>query len=203
MKEMTYQLPASFLTYSPAAYRRLAFSYDDGDGSDGYASVDNVALFTIDDFPICVTMITPNNGATEVSINGFLEWSANDETVKGYYINFGKRVIYLSDINYPIGTDGAGVTSPSSILSNKLVTTNTFNFNEEFYNYLNTSTVYYIQIIPFNLKGNNTGCSIFSFTTENTEILLFEQFEDSTFPPNGWTMDSPDSFADWFQCKLP
>jgi len=51
---------------------------------------------------------------------------------------------------------------------------------------LAANTTYYWQVVPYNANGDATACPIWSFSTP-TATQIAESFDDTTFPPLGWT----------------
>ncbi|WP_338732576.1 gliding motility-associated C-terminal domain-containing protein [Mangrovimonas cancribranchiae] len=112
---------------------------------DYYFYIDNVvANQVVADPPSCVTMTTPVNGETSVSINTTLSWSSASGLPNGYVLSVGTT---------PGGTE---------IIDNEDVGLSTF------YNtlpVLDYSTIYYVSIIPYNDNGPAIDCEEQIFTT--------------------------------------
>jgi hypothetical protein len=125
-------------------------------------------------------LITPGNGATEVSLSSNIEWSpVSDATSYDLYF----------------GTDGAGITRPSNIVNGLNIVPNSFTPD------LDLNTTYYVQVHPRNSQGANETCSdIWSFTTEQlvTSFPFSENFDDSFIigSGNNWKNSVDDDF-DW------
>ncbi|RSK41785.1 T9SS type B sorting domain-containing protein [Mangrovimonas spongiae] len=141
---------ATFNTVLPAADIptgsdfKLRFANTWGAG-DYYFYIDNVvANQVVADPPSCVTMTTPTNGETSVSINTTLSWSSASGLPNGYVLSVGTT---------PGGTE---------IIDNEDVGLSTF------YNtlpVLDYSTTYYVSIIPYNDNGPAVDCEEQTFTT--------------------------------------
>ena len=115
----------------------------------GDATACSTWSFTTEDEPIlappCVSFITPENEATEISISSLLEWNLINEA-DGYKIFFGSD---NPPTNIENGTDlgNTEIYIPTAALS--------------------YSTTYFWQIIAYNLGGEATTCETWSFTTED------------------------------------
>jgi hypothetical protein len=118
--------------------------------------------------PNCANLISPADGAVDVSKFISLQWAFGGGAVNGYKINFGTD---NPPSNIQNGTDLGNVTS--------------------FAPALDYSETYYWQIVAYNDNGDAEGCEIRSFTTmDDPTITVFpytEGFDDPTFPPPGWT----------------
>ncbi|MBB4805002.1 hypothetical protein HNP38_000274 [Chryseobacterium defluvii] len=93
--------------------------------------------------PSCTTITSPTNGATGVNPDGILNWTMIPAAT-GYKVRVGTT---------PGGTDIVNNTDAGNVL--------TYNITGN----LNTNTLYYATIIPYNGIGDATGCSEISFTT--------------------------------------
>jgi uncharacterized protein (DUF2141 family) len=97
--------------------------------------------------PACTTPVSPTIGATGVAVNGNLTWNAATGAT-GYKLWFG--------------TDGGGTSDPTDIVNG----TDLGNVTTYAYTNLAYSTDHYWKIVPYNVAGDATGCSIWNFTTE-------------------------------------
>ncbi|MFN8300551.1 MAG: fibronectin type III domain-containing protein, partial [Chitinophagales bacterium] len=133
--------------------------------------------------PNCGTLTTPANASTLSCGPATLVWTApaTGPAPTGYKV-------YL-------GTDGAGVTTPTNVINGVnvgLLTSTPLTG-------LAPSTTYYWQVIPSNAAGDATGCSIFSFTTPATPLPevatpIFDDFE-GTCPE--WTIVNGSQTNKW------
>ena len=99
---------------------------------------------TLPTVPLCTSLTTPINGATEVSVSTSLQWTTINNA-DGYYVTAGT-------------SSGA-----NDILDNEdVVGTNTFDLLTD----LPEATEIFVTIIAYNGIGIATGCSETSFTTE-------------------------------------
>jgi len=109
--------------------------------------------------PTCATLSSPGNGAGDVAISATLNWNSAADA-DGYKLYFGTD---NPPANIEDGLDLGNVTTytPSG---------------------LSYSTSYYWQVIAYNTGGEATGCSTWSFTTEDQPTgpteLLYSNFED-------------------------
>ena len=102
--------------------------------------VDNIKLTGILSLPGCAEYLAPTNTATNVSVTPTLSWSA----VSGAT---GYKVFY--------GTDSSTTTALDETASTS-VTLPT----------LPEGTLHYWKVVPTNARGDASGCSVISFTTE-------------------------------------
>ncbi len=93
--------------------------------------------------PSCAAITSPANGATGVDPDGILNWNMIS-TASGYKVRVGTS---------PGGTDIVNNVDVGNVL--------TYNITGS----LNTNTIYYATIIPYNNIGDAIGCSEISFTT--------------------------------------
>ena len=113
-------------------------------GGSYYIYLDNIsATQVVDDPPSCVTLITPTNGSTGVSVNTDLEWSVATGITSGYTVT--------------VGTTSGG----TDIADNENVGLST-TYDLPVLEY---ATTYYVTIVPFNASGEAINCTEFSFTT--------------------------------------
>jgi len=125
-------------------------------------------------------MQNPADGADEILTNQWFSWTpANLATSYDVYF----------------GTDGGGTETPTNVYNGENFTTSGFSV------VMDTSTSYYLQIIPRNNVGASEGCSdIYSFTTL-AAIAAFPYLQqmldiDPPAPPTYWqTVDY--SLATW------
>ena len=120
--------------------------------------------------PVCATISSPINGATDICLNsGAINWAPVGATL-GYTVSFG------TDPNLV----GATVT--------------TVDINSFYPGTLLPNTTYYYSVVPFNNFGAATGCGIQSYTTGtcntcNYSIVMFDDFGD------GWNGGTVNVFA--------
>jgi len=117
---------------------------------DYYFYLDNIAITQeTSSAPNCDALLTtPTVDATNASITGNLVWSAATGVATGY--------------NLTVGTSAGG----SDILS----TTDVGNVTSYGVGALTASTTYYVSIVPYNLNGDATGCTEYSFTTYSAPV---------------------------------
>ena len=123
----------------------VAFVLSNDDGDSWY--IDDVNLIADADAPDCASNPTPTNGATDVEINDsgnvVIAWDAptTGDAATGYEIFWGE-------------TSGS-LTSLGTISATTVEITN-----------IGYSTTYYWMIVPENVGGSATGCTEWSFTSE-------------------------------------
>lgn len=121
---------------------------------------------SLGDPPGCTQLITPANGAINVSLSPFLEWEPVPNVI-GYRVYIG-RTPFINDV-----LDGAVFT-----------TTSTFVLNFE------SNNTYFVRIVPFNAAGQAQSCDQESFSTilgcgpffdpDTGELISF--YPESVFP---------------------
>ncbi len=121
----------------------------------GYDSNNQAGRYRIDDVkiqgtlintsPLCTSPNFPTDGEINFAVDGTLSWDA-DPGATGYYLYFGTDA---GATNIENGTDLGNVTS--------------YNPSAD----LDFLTNYYWKIVPYNSFGNASGCSVWSFTTED------------------------------------
>ena len=134
-----------------------------------YWIVDNVKVYEPDAFPLPALLVNPLDAEIDVFPSTTLDWVAGGGSAPtGYRLYFG--------------TDGGGVSLPTSIANNVdlgLVTQYTPASP------LNIGTTYYWSIVPYNGAGSATGNPIWSFTTLTPFAQPYsEDFNDTTAA--GW-----------------
>jgi hypothetical protein len=100
--------------------------------------------------PSCTNLISPANIATNVSASTSLIWNPVSGAT-GYYLYLGTDA---SATNIENGTDLGNITSYTPSAN------------------LNFLTNYYWKIVPYNSFGTATGCSVWSFTTEDISYCI-------------------------------
>lgn len=130
-------------TYNVSLVATNPCGLSDTETKTGYITV-------IDSPPICSSPVSPATNETDVAVDATLSWDAITGA-EGYYIYFGTDA---AATNIENGTDLGNVTSytPGADLS----------FN----------TDYYWKIVPYNSIGAATGCSIWTFTTEDFSYCI-------------------------------
>ncbi|MGB4849648.1 MAG: vWA domain-containing protein, partial [Saprospiraceae bacterium] len=108
--------------------------------------------------PLCTMLLSPANGATNVSIASILNWVATDCS-SGYKIYFGTNNPPTNIVN---GTNLGNIFSYDPV------------------GLLLPNTIYYWKIVPTNSVGDATGCSVWSFITNNG----IPQCTTPVFPPD-------------------
>lgn len=128
--------------------------------------------------PNCATIVSPANAATGVSKFASLNWASGGGAPTGYKLFFGTDNPPTNLIN---GTDLGLVTTYSPVMD-----------------YV---TPYYWQIVPYNVNGDASGCTVWSFTTmADPTITAFPYVEnfDGTWAgtpaaPTNWTVINANS----------
>ena len=150
----------------------------DHDGTLSGGSQDfSLILSGIDEYtqtPGAVTLSSPANSATGVSLSPTLQWNAADRA--DHYTLY-------------VGTDGGGVTRPTNLVNGAVTADLSYALSN-----LAGNTTYYWQVVPANNQGDGTASAIWSFTTI-TIVASFpytENFDSVTPPtlPDGWTKES-------------
>ncbi len=117
--------------------------------------------------PSCATILAPANGATGIAHQGTIAWNVVSGAT-GYDVYFG-----------------ASATPP-------LVSTNQAGTTYVITECLAPETTYYWRVIPKNSNGSATGCSIWSFTTDNKLHIYQNDFETANvgyFGTSGTSVD--------------
>lgn len=111
-----------------------------------------------------------------------LVWNVADGFPTGYKVH--------------LGTDGAGVSTPTDVVNAELLTDTIFGFAN-----LEASTTYYWQIIPTNANADATACPIWSFSTSATGLVdgfpWKENFDGAGAIPTDWTNIYRENSKDW------
>ncbi len=149
----------------------------DHDGSLSGGSQDfSIIISGMDEYtqtPASVSLSSPSNGATNVSLNPTLRWQAADRA--DHY------KVY-------VGTDGGGATTPTNLVNGSTTADVSYALSN-----LAGNTTYYWQIVPTNNQGDGTASAIWSFTTISivASFPFSEGFESVTPPalPDGWTKE--------------
>ena len=128
--------------------------------------------------PNCATLVSPADAGTGFLPSATLNWASGGGAPTGYKLYFGAGSLPGTF------TDLGNVT--------------TYNPTPD----LNYSTTYYWKVVPYNVNGDATGCSTWSFTTgPDPTISSFpytENFEGTTFPSYGWSeIRTPASSYGW------
>jgi hypothetical protein len=112
---------------------------------DYYFYLDNISISQeTSSVPNCDAALTfPINGATNVQLNTSLVWSAATGVATGYNLTVGSS---------PGGNDVLATTDVGNVTSYSLTG-------------LAFETTYYVSIVPYNLNGDASGCTEYSFTT--------------------------------------
>ncbi|WP_339887692.1 T9SS type B sorting domain-containing protein [uncultured Flavobacterium sp.] len=142
-----------------------------------YNSAGNAIGCTIESFetevviPVCTSLTSPLNNATDVSISSTISWNAISNAT-GYFISYGTN------------TQGNNIANMIDV-GNVLTYNPTNNFPDE--------TLIYVSIIPYNSAGNAVGCSIANFETE----VIIPICTSLTSPLNNATNVSISSNISW------
>ncbi len=102
----------------------------------------NEESFTTDGVPICTTLLTPANGATNIAVDTYIEWNASSNT-DGYKLT---------------------VTASSSTANNITDFDVTAGTTYAFANDFERGETVTVTIIPYNATGDAIGCTSESFT---------------------------------------
>lgn len=156
-------------------------------------SEEHFTTASLGDPPGCTQLITPANGAINVSLSPFIEWEPVANAI-GYRVYIG-RTPFINDV-----LDGAIFTS-----------TSTFVLNFE------SNNTYFVRIVPFNAAGQAQSCGQESFSTilgcgpffdpDTGELISFypeSEFPDvvgiceNELPTRITSLDAADGYR-WFQ----
>ena len=119
--------------------------------------------FTCDTAPACDVVVTPSNGATDVSLGTDISWTTASGYVLGYTVS--------------VGTTSGGTDVADSV---DVGTSTSYDADLDF------ETTYYVTVTPYNDTGSAEGCGESSFTTEDnpcnsaTEISCGDVVNGST-----------------------
>jgi len=144
---------------------------DDPGGSDTKTILEYIVVA---DVPGCSTPVVPLDGATDVAVDQYLEWSGVPGAT-GYKISLAtiNPVIYLAN-----GLDVGNITA--------FIPPGNLDFN----------TTYYWRVDPYNAVGDAVGCSVWSFTTESStgsyDQISYDSFETSV---GNWLRGGADCLA--------
>ena len=119
---------------------KVIFNYDVTGASTEYLGIDNVKVTGIIKLPGCATYLAPTNTATNVSVTPTLSWDAVSGAT-GYKVFYGEN---------------SSTTTALAETANTSVTLPT----------LPEGTLHYWKVVPTNARGDASGCSVISFTTE-------------------------------------
>jgi subtilisin family serine protease len=141
-------------------------------GSQAFSIIISGAVPTTLFPPSCTNPVSPAAGATNVPVNSSLSWQAASGAT-GYILYFGTNNPPTNLVN---GSDLGNVTTytPSPAL--------------------NYSTTYYWKVIPYNADGQATGCSIWSFSTENNPYITLPYSESFETGFGQWVQAADDNF---------
>ena len=141
-------------------------------GIDG--GVNSIRAFWVDDVTMsrlgCASSPSPGDGATSVRTDASLGWNAVVDAT-GYLLYFGTD-------NPPTNSTNLGNVTSYNPPGN-----------------MAESTAHYWKIVPYNSLGSASNCPVWSFTTWSViRTYPFTQgFDDLTFPPADWTVQSTQS----------
>ena len=143
-------------------------------GSQAFSVIISGATTSNANPPSCTNPVNPLAGATNVSVNSNLSWeTATDAT--GYILYFG--------MDYP----------PTNIENSVNLGNVTTYIPSAAMNY---SQVYYWKVVPYNTYGQASGCTIWSFTTENSPYVILPYSESFESGFGQWQQATDDDF-DW------
>ena len=130
-------------------------------------------------------MLTPADGSADNILNQYVSW---------------KPARFATSYDIYFGTDGGGVSTPTSVYNGENFTTNGFSV------LMQENTTYYLQVVPRNNMGAATGCSdIWSFSTMTaiTQYPYLQDVESASTPgmPQYWQSDDY-SDVEWFTTNL-
>lgn len=120
--------------------------------------------------PSCATILSPANGATGTAHQGTISWNPSSGATS-YDVYFGTS------------------TNPPSVSTNQTATTYTLP------NCLSPLTTYYWRVVPRNANGSSTGCTTWSFTTDNKLHIYKNDWETAT---DGYFGTSGTSVDGWY-----
>jgi hypothetical protein len=103
--------------------------------------------------PACTTILSPNNGATNISVSPIINWSSVNGAT-GYRLT--------------VGTTSGGTQILNNVNVGNVTTYNLSN--------LQNNITYFVKVVPYNSFGNAINCSQTSFTTvgNNNNTLTFD-----------------------------
>ncbi|WP_268036371.1 gliding motility-associated C-terminal domain-containing protein [Algoriphagus sp. PAP.12] len=132
--------------------------------------------FTTETFPVvpvCTTVTSPGNGATDVALDAAIQWTAASGA-DGYHLRIGTT----SGGSQLVNTDvtGTSYTHPSDFAEN---------------------TTYYVAVVPFNTVGDAAGCAEISFTTAVANTPTPPACTTITSPGDGATDIALDAAIQW------
>ncbi|MBN2668438.1 MAG: T9SS type A sorting domain-containing protein [Bacteroidales bacterium] len=133
--------------------KRIVFQWknDASSGTQPPIAIDNITISssvpTIP--PNCATNLSPSDGSSNLCVNTELSWDSptTGQAAEGYYLN--------------LGTD-----NPPTNIENHL----DLGTDQSYYTVLSPATTYYWQIIPYNAAGNASSCTVYSFTTNTSDV---------------------------------
>jgi len=131
---------------------------------------------TLGTAPGCATIISPLNGATDISLYPTVSWQAVEEA-DGYYVSIGT-------------TEGAG-----DIIDGQLIFDTVLTLEHE----LSENTTYYLSVTPFNGYGEAKDCSSIYFLVPTLAELFQTKYGIS---PNGdgindhWDLEGIENYPD-------
>ncbi len=160
---LTYNPPTNFppsttIYVKITPYNENGFSFD--------CLEESFTTGSLGEPPICTQLITPINGAINVSLSPFLQWKPVPNAI-GYRVYIGKTP-FVNDI-----LDGATFTDTSTYVLN-----------------FESNNTYFVRIVPFNAAGEAQSCGqeFFStilgcgpfFDSETGELISY--YPESNFP---------------------
>ena len=145
------------------------------DGSlSGGSQAFSIIISGVDDYtvvPECSSSLeSPVDGGIDAFLNHVVTWAP---------------ALFASSYDIYFGTDGGGTTTPTNVYNGENIVNNSFSY------FMNSSTNYYLQVVPKNSQGVASGCdAIWSFATMAAiSVYPYEQgVEDVTKPeiPEFW-----------------
>ncbi|HOR59590.1 MAG TPA: choice-of-anchor J domain-containing protein, partial [Candidatus Cloacimonadota bacterium] len=151
---------ASTGTDYKVVYKNQDNSFPTSNGA-RYTNRTNLAIVTPATTPPNPAMLVYPTNAGWTFLNGVLSWSPTGGGITDGYD------VYLDTV------DGSTLVSDNQTGTSYTPT-------------LSPGTTYYWKVVPYNAAGPAANCPVWSFRTP-TATQLAESFENTTFPPAGWT----------------
>ncbi|WP_298477555.1 BspA family leucine-rich repeat surface protein [uncultured Maribacter sp.] len=126
--------------------------------------------FTTDGVPLCTTLLTPNNGATDIPVDTNIEWNASGNT-DGYKL-----------------TVNASSSTSNNVTDFDVTSGTTYTFANDF----EQGETVTVTVIPYNEVGDAIGCTSESFT-----IKPVPSCTNITFPVDGAIDVAVDTNLEW------
>jgi uncharacterized surface protein with fasciclin (FAS1) repeats/subtilisin-like proprotein convertase family protein len=160
----TTLIPGPFTSTHPTGALTFVFRSDVSVTFPGWSA--SISCIEAIDPPNCANIISPADGAENVSINTSITWSSGGGITEGYNIFFGTD---------PLELELAGTVTGTS-------------FNP---GTLQLGTTYFYQIVAFNEFGEALECEVVSFTTEQEQNINMQNGTFTTCNANFFDNGGP------------